>query len=245
MFAVCQGKSLAAKIGRMAENQEPTLNIKVAIVEDDADTRQGWVKLLALNPRIKCVAACESAEAALKRIPEGRPQVVLMDINLPGMSGLRCTALLKQLLPKTQILMLTAYSDDDYIFEALQAGASGYLLKSLSSAELVRAIVEVADGGAPMSGKVARRVIEVFRKLAPPKPEDAHLTLREREILQLLAKGYANKEIAAQLDCSTLTVGKHLEHIYEKLHVHCRTEAATKYLGSAARLTAETAAMRL
>lgn len=207
------------------------MSTKVAIVEDDAGTRQGWVKLLGHHPRVQCVAVCESAETALKRIPECRPQVVLMDINMPGMTGLRCTALLKKLLPKTQILMLTAYSDDESIFEALQAGASGYLLKSISSADLVRSILEVADGGAPMSGKIARRVIQVFRKPASKGAEDPPLTPRENEILQLLAKGYANKEIASQLECSTGTVGKHLEHIYEKLHVHCRTEAATKYFG--------------
>ena len=229
----------------MDESWKQDMNVRVAIVEDDVGTRQGWVKLLTANPRVKCVADCESAEEALKRIPECRAQVVLMDINLPGMTGLRCTALLKQLLPKTQILMLTAYSDDDCIFEALQAGASGYLLKSLSSADLIRSILEVADGGAPMSGKIARRVIEVFRKSAPQKIENGELTPRENEILKFLAKGYANKEIASQLGCSTLTVGKHLEHIYEKLHVHCRTEAATKYLGGAARVTGETATMRL
>ena len=215
----------------MSENQTQDMSVKVAIVEDDDGTRQGWVNLLRGNTKVECVAACESAELALKRIPVCRPQVVLMDINLPGMTGLRCTALLKQLLPKTQILMLTAYSEDDCIFEALQAGASGYLLKSISSADLVRSILEVADGGAPMSGKIARRVIQVFRKPDSPKLEDSKLTPRETEILQLLAKGYANKEIAAQLECTTATVGKHLERVYEKLHVHCRTEAATKYFG--------------
>jgi len=152
-----------------------------------------------------------------------------MDIQMPGVTGLGCAKMLKQLLPKTQIIMLTAFSDDDSIFEALQAGASGYLLKSTSSTDLIRSIIEVADGGAPMSGKIARRVIQAFRKPTPKESEAPQLTTRENEILQLLAKGYANKEIASQLECSAATVGKHLEHIYEKLHVHCRTEAATKY----------------
>lgn len=232
---------MRAKVGCMAVSQMPDMSVKVAIVEDDAGTLQGWVKLLAGHPRVRCVAACASAEAAIEQIPDTRPEVVLMDINLPGMSGIQCTASLKQLLPKTQILMLTAYSDDDCVFDALQAGASGYLLKSISSAELIRSIVEVADGGAPMSGKIARRVIEVFRKPATKGPEESQLTSRENEILQLLAKGYANKEIGLRLECSTGTVSKHLEHIYEKLHVHCRSEATAKYLGAASLATQQTA----
>jgi DNA-binding NarL/FixJ family response regulator len=218
----------------MTEKWKQGMKVNVAIVEDNAEARQSWVKLLEANPRVNCVAACESAEAALNQIPERHPQVVLMDINLPGMSGIRCTALLKERLPGTQILMLTAYSTNDYIFEALKAGASGYLLKSVSGAELIRSILDVVDGGAPMTGQIARRVIEVFRKPAPKGPEEAKLTSRENEILQLLAKGYANKEIASHLQCTTGTVKIHLEHIYEKLHVHCRTEAAAKYLGGPA-----------
>ena len=218
------------RVEGMAESVKPDMTVKVAIVEDDDETRQGWAKLLDAHPRIKCVASCESAEDALKRIPDRRPLVVLMDINLPGMTGIRCTALLKELLPQTHILMLTAYSDNDYIFEALQAGASGYLLKSNSSAELIHSILEVVDGGAPMTGQIARRVIQAFRKPAPRGLEEAELTSREKEILQLLAKGYANKEIASQLGCTAGTVRIHLQNIYEKLHVHCRTEAAAKYL---------------
>jgi DNA-binding NarL/FixJ family response regulator len=155
------------------------------------------------------------------------------------MSGIQCTALLKQALPASQILMLTAYSDNDYIFEALQAGASGYLLKSTSSTELINSILEVVTGGAPMTGQIARRVIEVFRKSASKVQEEAKLTPRENEILQLLAKGYANKEIASHLECGSGTVRIHLQHIYEKLHVHCRTEATLKYLGGIAHRTAE------
>lgn len=206
------------------------MKVKVAIVEDNAEARQSLAKLLDASPRAKCVADCESAEEALKRIPGCQPQVILMDINLPGMSGIQCTALLKERLPKSQILMLTAYSSNANIFEALKAGASGYLLKSISAAELIRSILEVMEGGAPMSGQIARRVIEVFRNPAPKGGQEAQLTPRENEILSLLAQGYTNKEIASHLNCSAGTVKIHLEHIYEKLHVHCRSEATAKFL---------------
>ena len=222
---------MRARIQAVAGTLQQDMIISVAVVENDAETCAGWVKLLEGHPRVKCVAACESGEAALRRIPDCRPQVILMDINMPGMSGIRCTSLLKKLLPKAQILMLTAYSHNNYLFEALKAGASGYLLKSISPEELISSILEVVDGGAPMTGQIARRVIEAFRTPAPKGLEEAQLTSRENEILELLAKGYANKEIAGYLKCSGGTVRSHLQSIYEKLHVHCRTEAAAKYLG--------------
>jgi len=228
---------MCAKIRVMAESVKPDVNVSVAIVENDAETRAGWVKILEGHPRVKCVAACESGEAALRRIPECRPQVILMDINMPEMSGIRCTGLLKQLLPKTQILMLTAYSHNEYIFEALKAGASGYLLKSIAPEELISSILEVVDGGAPMTGQIARRVIAAFRTPAPKGLEDCQLTSRESEILERLAQGYTNKEIASYLGCSAGTVRTHLQHIYEKLHVHRRTEATVKYLGGSAPAT--------
>lgn len=223
---------MRAKVRSVAESLKQEKVVKVAIVEDDAETRESCAKLLDIPARIKCVASCGSAEEALRVIPLCQPQVVLMDINLPKMSGIACTAQLKQRLPRTQILMLTAYSRNDYIFDALRAGASGYLLKSLSSQELIRSIIEVVEGGAPMSGQIARRMIEVFRQLAPKGVPDNPLTPREAEILQFLAQGYSNKEISSELDCSAGTVKVHLEHIYEKLHVRCRTEAAAKYLGN-------------
>lgn len=207
------------------------MRINVGIVEDDREVRDNWVKVLNAHPKIRCIGACECGEAALKELPEHKPDVVLMDIDLPGMSGIQCTALLKERLPKTHILMVTVYSNNNSIFEALQAGASGYLLKNNSSAEVIRSVIEVVEGGAPMTGQIARRVIEAFRRPAPKDLKEAQLTAREREILQLLAKGYANKEIASQIDVSVSTVRTHIEHIYEKLHVHCRTEAAAKYLG--------------
>jgi DNA-binding NarL/FixJ family response regulator len=227
----------------MAESLRQDTRIRVALVEDNAETLRTWAALLDAHPRVQCVAACETAEAALIRMPECQPQVILMDINLPGLSGIRCTALLKERLPSAQILMLTAYSHNNYIFEALKAGASGYLLKSISSAELIRSILEVVDGGAPMTGQIARRVIAVFRQQAAQGSDQDQLTSRENEILQLLAKGYTNKEIASHLDCSAGTIKVHLEHIYAKLHVHCRAGATAKYLGGTVKTsTAETGA---
>lgn len=211
------------------------IKITVAIVEDDRDVRENWAKLLDAHPRLRCVATCESGETALRIIPEAEPDVVLMDINLPGMSGIRCTAMLKNCLPKTHILMVTVYSDNDSIYEALKCGASGYLLKSAASEDLIGSIIEVVEGGAPMTGQIARRVIDAFRKPESAGVESAQLTSREKEILHLLAKGYANKEIAAHLGTSAGTVRVQVQHIYEKLHVHSRTEAAAKYLVGAER----------
>src|SRR5580700_4343966 len=213
------------------------MRINIGIVEDDREVRENWAKVLNAHPKLKCIAACESGEEALKRFPDCRPDVVLMDINLPGMSGIQCTALVKELLPKTQVLMVTIYSNNNSVFEALQAGASGYLLKNNSSEEVIRSIIEVVEGGAPMTGQIARRVIEMFRKPASKGLAQAQLTVREKEILQLIAQGYANKEIASRLEVGVSTVRTHIEHIYEKLHVHCRTQAAAKYLGGASHET--------
>ena len=211
------------------------MKITVGIVEDDREVRESLVKVINAHPRLRCVADCESGEVALKQFASCRPEVVLMDINLPGMSGIQCTSLLKARLPKTQVLMLTVYSNNNSVFEALKAGASGYLLKNNSSEYVMRSIVEVVEGGAPMTGQIARRVIEAFRNPAPIDVAEAELTTREKDILQLVAKGYANKEIASQLDVAVSTVRTHIEHIYDKLHVHCRTEAAAKYLVGADR----------
>jgi DNA-binding NarL/FixJ family response regulator len=206
------------------------MRIKVGIVEDDRELRESLTQIIEGRSPLHCVAACPSGEEAMKVLPFAAPDVVLMDINLPGMSGLKCTAMLKQRLPKTQILMLTVYSNNNYIFEALQAGASGYLLKSNSSEEVVQSIISVMEGGAPMTGQIARRVIEAFRKPTNSGLSEAHLTERELEVIQLIAKGYANKEIASHLGVALSTIRRHIENIYAKLHVHCRTEAAAKYL---------------
>ncbi len=208
------------------------MKIKVGIVEDDHEVRENWIKVLNAHPRLKCVAACDSGEMAVKQFPDYRPEVVLMDINLPGMSGIQSTALLKELMPRTQILIVTIYSNNNFIFDALQAGASGYILKTNSSVEVIKSIIEVVDGGAPMTGQIARRVIEVFRKPVRSDLSKAQLTTREKEILELIAKGYTNKEIASHIQVEVSTVRTHIEHIYEKLHVHCRTQAAAKFLGN-------------
>lgn len=200
-------------------------------MEDSAGVRESWAKLLATEPGFKCVAACTSGEEALKVLPSARPQVVLMDIHLPGISGIETTARLKAKLPDTQILMVTVYADNEHVFDALKAGASGYLLKCTDPTELTRSITDVLRGGAPMTGQIARRVIEVFRRPAAAQAPLAELTQREQETLELLAQGYANKEIAARLGASLETIRVHVRHIYEKLHVHSRTEATARFLG--------------
>jgi DNA-binding NarL/FixJ family response regulator len=204
------------------------MSAKVAIVEDSAGVRENWSKLINREPGFTCVGVCDTAEAALRKLPALQPDVVLMDINLPGMSGIECTARLKEKMPDVQILIVTVYADNEHVFEALKRGASGYLLKCTEPADLLYAISDVMHGGAPMTGQIARKVIGVFRKPAAKIVEDAQLTRREEEILELVSKGYANKEIAAKLGTSVETVRVHLRHIYEKLHVHSRTEAAAR-----------------
>jgi DNA-binding NarL/FixJ family response regulator len=208
--------------------------VKVAIVEDNAGIRENWAKLINRAHGFQCVCICGSSEEALRQIPLAQPEpdVVLMDINLPGLSGIECTARLKQRLPKLQILMVTVHADNDRVFSALEAGASGYLLKRTTPGELLEAITEVLRGGAPMTGEIARKVIACFRRPLATAVTAAHLSPREEEILVLLTQGYANKEIADRLGVSFDTVRTHLRHIYEKLHVRSRTEAATKYLRS-------------
>jgi DNA-binding NarL/FixJ family response regulator len=207
--------------------------IKVAIVEDNTGIRENWAKLINQAPGFKCVCACGSAEDALQQIPASQPDVLLMDINLPGMSGIECTARIKVQLPKVQILIVTVHADNDRVFSALQAGASGYLLKRTTPDELLDAISDVMRGDAPMTGEIARKVIASFLRPAPALAQDERLTRREEEILALLTHGYANKEIADRLALSFDTVRTHLRHIYEKMHVRSRTEAATKYLRAA------------
>lgn len=207
--------------------------IKVAIVEDKSGVRENWSRLIAAAEGFQSVGAYESAEAALKALPECRPDVVLMDIQLPGMSGIECAARLKQKLPGTQILIVTVYDDAERVFEALKAGATGYLLKTTPPAELLASISSVTAGGAPMTGGIARKVIESFHRPAPPGIETSNLTPREEECLRLLAQGYSNKEIAARLGVVVDTVHAHLKSVYEKLHVRSRVEAAAKYLRAA------------
>lgn len=205
---------------------------RIAIVEDNAMFRRFLVDLIDGTAGYRCVAACGSAEEGLALIPEQHPEVVLMDIHLPGDSGIVCTARLRDLAPKTQVLMLTVYRDIKMIFQALKAGACGYLLKRSDGQEILDAIAEVRAGGAPMTSEIARLVVRSFQSPLAERQETAALSPREQEILALLAYGLSNKEIAAKLFISFFTVRAHLMHIYEKLHVRSRTEAAAKFLRS-------------
>ena len=209
--------------------------ITVCIVEDNRGTRDSLVALLAQEPRVRCLAAYATGEAALAGIPVEKPAVALVDINLPGMDGIELVAQLKLKLPELQLLILTSYEESTLIFNALRAGASGYLLKKSIPEELVSAIEQVHAGGAPMSSQIARKVVGYFRQLETPPPgADADvqkLTAREQEILSLLAQGYLIKEISDRLGIAFHTARTHLRHIYEKLHVQSRTEAVLKFLG--------------
>jgi DNA-binding NarL/FixJ family response regulator len=203
--------------------------ISVALVEDQKDLCRSWVQIIDTFGRFKCVCTCESAEEAVRIIPEARPDVILMDIRLPRMSGIECTSRLKELLPTTPIIILTVLDDDELIFRALEAGADGYLLKRSKPADLRAALLEVLDGGAPMSTAIARRVVRSFRRPPANPRNEAHLSTREVEVLGLLSRGLSNKEIADQLRLSIETVRSYLKTIYEKLHVRCRTEAVIRY----------------
>jgi DNA-binding NarL/FixJ family response regulator len=204
--------------------------IKIILVEDKADVRESWSRLINTLPGFSCVAACTSGEEALRVIPTMNPDIVLMDIFLPRMSGIECTARLKLLLPKTQILILTAVEDDELVFMALEAGADGYLLKRTKPEDLRAAMLDVLGGGAPMTSEIARHVVESFRKASKSPKQAVHLSAREEEVLILLSKGYSNKEIAVQLSIGVETVSSHLKHIYEKMHVRSRAEAVARYM---------------
>ena len=213
--------------------------IEVALVDDDDGVRANLAAILDGAPGFHCQAAYPDGNAALKGIPVNRPDVVLMDINLPGMLGPECVRQLKTLAPGLPVLMLTVYDDSEQVFKSLMAGATGYLLKRTPKAKLLDAIREVHSGGAPMSRQIARRVVQFFQELdempastgAPRSPEMAKLTEREEQVLASLAKGHLYKEIADLLNISFETVRTHVRSIYEKLHVHSRTEAVLKYLG--------------
>lgn len=204
----------------------------VAIVEDDAGIRENLVALLNGSAAYQCVAACASGEDALARVPAAKPDVVLMDINLPRMSGIECVARLKARMPDLLVLMLTVYEDGDSIFRALKAGASGYLIKRLATDKLLEAIEDVCTGGAPMSCQIARKVVQFFHQAGPSDEVSENLSPRETEILELLVAGCFFKEIADQLGIGGETVRTHVNHIYRKLHVRSRTEAVVKYLRS-------------
>jgi DNA-binding NarL/FixJ family response regulator len=203
--------------------------INVALVEDQLELCRSWVRIIESFDGFKCPCTCASAEEALSAIPDACPDVVLMDIRLPRMSGIECTSRLKELLPATPIVILTVLDDDELIFRALEAGADGYLLKRSKPADLQAALLEVLAGGAPMSSAIARRVVRSFRRPPVNPCNKAPLSPRETEALGLLSCGLSNKEIADQMRLSIETVRSYLKTIYEKLHVHCRTEAVMRY----------------
>ena len=207
------------------------MSIAVSIVEDNSQVRSSLAKLIDSSPGYRCLSKHGSAEEALKEIPGLRPQVVLMDINLPGINGVECARQLKPQLPGTQIIMLTVYQNTEHIFNALAAGATGYMLKQTPPAELLAAIKDVNAGGSPMSSHIARKIVQSFQPTVSESQEAASLSPREAEVLALLAKGFLYKEIAEQIGVSYATVHTHIRHIYEKLHVRSRTEAVAKHLG--------------
>jgi DNA-binding NarL/FixJ family response regulator len=206
------------------------MSIRVGIVEDDLSVRENLALLINNAAGYSCVAACASAEEALKRLSDAGPDVVLMDIHLPGQSGIECVARLRRLLPATQVIMLTVEEDTEQVFESLKAGATGYLVKHVAPEEILDAVAEVHCGGAPMSSQIARRVVTAFRHPTGTGASEGSLTTREEDILRLLAKGNRSKEIADVLDISSGTVNTHVRHIYDKLHVRSRAEAVARYV---------------
>jgi len=206
------------------------MSIRVAIVEDSRTIRESLRRIIDDTPGMRCECAVGSGEEALAEMPRCRPDVILMDIHMPNISGIECTARLKEFLPETDVIMLTVYEDNDKIFRALQAGACGYLLKRTQPEQLIQAIRDVKQGGAPMTSEVARRLVETFQRVPAP-PSQAELSRREREILELVSRGFSNKEIGDQLSVSLETVRHHLKRVYEKFHVHSRSEAVVKFIG--------------
>lgn len=202
---------------------------RVAIVEDDRKAREIFVDWVNRTEGFRCVSDYETAEAALEALPKLEPKVVFMDINLPGMNGPECVRRLKPLLAETQFVMLTVYEDADHIVQALQSGASGYLLKQTQRAGLINAIREVHAGGSPMTANIARKVVQSFQQHAPSVSDAAELSPREKEVLDLLARGHLYKEIADALSISLPTVNTYIRRIYEKLHVRSRAQAVAIY----------------
>jgi DNA-binding NarL/FixJ family response regulator len=207
------------------------MKIRVAIVEDTKDIREALEQIISNSEEFECLGVCENGEVALEQIPIWNPQIVLMDIHLPGISGIECVSRLKLAMPKTQFVMCTIFQDDENIFNALRAGAIGYLLKNNSPTKILDALMELHSGGSPMSAEIARRVVLSFQSKLDHNQKLKTLSQRESEILQLLATGLMYKEIAAKLNISTETVRRHVHNIYEKLHVQTRTEAINIFYG--------------
>jgi DNA-binding NarL/FixJ family response regulator len=204
-------------------------NISVSIVDDDYDLTEKIAAYLKKSSAYRCVSSYPSAEEALAHLPRDHPDVVLMDINLGGMSGIECVRQLQPQLPSTPIVMLTVFEDTDKIIKAIAAGASGYLLKRMPPAKLLDAIAEVLDGGSPMSAPVARKVIQMLKSMPVPDDQNVELSDRERQVMEAIAAGQIYKQIADQLGVSVHTVRSYIRRIYEKLHVRTRSEAVAKY----------------
>ena len=202
--------------------------IKVSVVEDIPELRNGLISLLQWDDRFEAVSSHSDAESAINHIIAMQPQIVVMDINLPGMNGIECLKKLKKDCPDTQFIMFTIYEDDEHLFNALEAGASGYILKKASQQKILDSLEELYNGGAPMSTTIARKVINRFKE---PVRDVLNITDREKEILTLLSKGLLYKEIGEQLHITTGTVKQHIHKIYEKIHVQNRTEAINKFIG--------------
>jgi len=207
----------------------PANPVAVSIVEDHRRMREGFAALLNRAAGVRCVSVYGSGEEAVREMPGQKPDVALVDINLPGMNGIECVSRLKERLPQLQILMLTRYEQSDLIFPSLRAGASGYLLKSVPPAELVQAIKDVHVGGSPMSMQIARKVVGYFREFPRATSDFERLTPREQELLELLAQGYSYKEMADRVGICLSTVRTHLHAVYQKLHVRTRIEATVKF----------------
>lgn len=205
-----------------------SLSTNVSIVEDDASIRQILAEWINRAEGLRCHSVHDSAESALARLPEEKPRIVLVDINLPGQSGIECVRRLKPTMPDTQFVMLTVYEDTAHIFDALKAGASGYLLKRTPREELIAALKQVQEGGSPMTSYIARKVVQSFYQAPSARVHVEGLSPRESEVLELLARGYFYKEITEALGISMSTVNTHVRRVYEKLHVHSRAQAVAK-----------------
>ena len=204
--------------------------IKVCIVEDLKEVREGMTSLLSLDEHFEILAAYPDAESAMEGLPAWQPDIVIMDVNLPAMNGIECIKRVKSLCKQTQFIMFTIFENDEKVFEALAAGASGYLLKQTPPHKIVESLIELSQGGAPMSTQIARKVIDKVRR-NETNEATALLSARENEVLQHLAKGLLYKEIADKLSISVGTVRQHIHKLYEKLHVQNRTEAINKVMG--------------
>ena len=230
MNAACSADSQPDTLRRIVMSA-PAKNqlTSIAIVEDSNSMRKSLVELVNAARGYRCVCTCANAKEALEEIPRHQPDVVLMDIHMPGETGIVCTARLTALMPQLQVIILTVYNDTKLIFEALKAGACGYVLKRSKPEEILDAIAQVRSGGAPMTGEIARMVVRSFREAKANASEKDSLSPREMEILVLLTEGLSNKEIGVRLDIGVGTVRTHVTHIFEKLHVRCRSEAVARY----------------